>query len=110
MMAKDLVKSRIEREEGISYTEFSYMLLQSYDFLHLFETENCILQTGGSDQWGNITAGVELICRVNGFSAYGMVYPLITKSDGSKFGKTELGAERDRILSVHLPINFTNTG
>ena len=92
MMAKDSVKSRIEREEGISYTEFSYMLLQSYDFLHLFETENCILQTGGSDQWGNITAGVELIRRVKGFSAYGMVYPLITKSDGSKFGKTESGA------------------
>lgn len=92
MMAKDSVKSRIEREEGISYTEFSYMLLQSYDFLHLFETENCILQTGGSDQWGNITAGVELIRRVRGSSAYGMVYPLITKSDGSKFGKTESGA------------------
>ena len=92
MMAKDSVKSRIEREEGISYTEFSYMLLQSYDFLHLFETENCILQTGGSDQWGNITAGVELIRRVKGFPAYGMVYPLITKSDGSKFGKTESGA------------------
>lgn len=92
MMAKDSVKSRIEREEGISYTEFSYMLLQSYDFLNLFETENCILQTGGSDQWGNITAGVELIRRVKGSSAYGMVYPLITKSDGSKFGKTESGA------------------
>jgi tyrosyl-tRNA synthetase len=92
MMAKDSVKSRIDREEGISYTEFSYMLLQSYDFLNLFETENCILQTGGSDQWGNITAGVELIRRVKGSTAYGMVYPLITKSDGSKFGKTESGA------------------
>jgi tyrosyl-tRNA synthetase len=92
MMAKDSVKSRIEREEGISYTEFSYMLLQSYDFLHLFENENCILQTGGSDQWGNITAGAELVRRIKGKPAYGMVYPLITKSDGSKFGKTESGS------------------
>jgi tyrosyl-tRNA synthetase len=92
MMAKDSVKSRIEREEGISYTEFSYMLLQSYDFLHLFENENCLLQTGGSDQWGNITAGAELIRRIVGKPAYGMVYPLITKSDGTKFGKTESGS------------------
>ncbi len=92
MLAKDSVKSRIEREEGISYTEFSYMLLQSYDFLYLNQNENCILQTGGSDQWGNITAGTELVRRVTGNSVYGMVYPLITKSDGTKFGKTESGA------------------
>lgn len=92
MLAKDSVKSRIDREEGISYTEFSYMLLQSYDFLYLNQHENCILQTGGSDQWGNITAGTELVRRVTGNSVYGMVYPLITKSDGTKFGKTESGA------------------
>ncbi len=92
MLAKDSVKTRLEREEGISYTEFSYMLMQSYDFLHLNQTENCVLQTGGSDQWGNITAGAELIRRVNGNPVFGMVYPLITKSDGTKFGKTEGGS------------------
>lgn len=92
MLAKDSVKSRLEREEGISYTEFSYMLLQSFDYLYLNQNENCILQTGGSDQWGNITAGTELVRRVTGNSVYGMVYPLITKSDGTKFGKTESGS------------------
>lgn len=92
MLAKDSVKSRIDREEGISFTEFSYMLLQSYDFLYLNQNENCILQTGGSDQWGNITAGAELVRRMTGNSVYGMVYPLITKSDGTKFGKTESGS------------------
>lgn len=91
MVAKDSVKSRLEREDGISFTEFSYMLLQSYDYLHLHDQEGCLLQTGGSDQWGNITAGVELIRRMRGTHVYGMVYPLITKSDGSKFGKTESG-------------------
>ncbi len=92
MLAKDSVKTRLEREEGISYTEFSYMLLQSYDFLHLHQHEKVVLQTGGSDQWGNITAGAELIRRITGNSAYGLVYPLITKSDGTKFGKTESGS------------------
>lgn len=94
MIAKDSVRNRIEREEGISFTEFSYMLLQSYDFLYLHDTMGCKLQTGGSDQWGNITAGVELIRKVRGGEkqAYGMVYPLITKSDGTKFGKTESGS------------------
>jgi tyrosyl-tRNA synthetase len=93
MIAKDSVRNRIDREEGISFTEFSYMLLQSYDFLHLYDQEGCRLQTGGSDQWGNITAGVELIRRVRGGErqAYGLVYPLITKADGTKFGKTESG-------------------
>ena len=91
MVAKDSVRSRLDSEEGLSFTEFSYMLLQSYDFLHLFSTLNCQLQTGGSDQWGNITAGVELIRRIKGQTAYGMVYPLITKADGTKFGKTETG-------------------
>jgi tyrosyl-tRNA synthetase len=92
MISKDSVKSRLEREgEGISYTEFSYMLLQSYDFLHLFDTYNCILQAGGSDQWGNITAGIELIRRVRGQKVHGLAYPLITRADGSKFGKTASG-------------------
>ncbi len=92
MIAKDSVKSRLEREDGISFTEFSYMLMQSYDYLHLYDTLGCRLQTGGSDQWGNITAGVELIRRMRGASVYAMVYPLITKADGTKFGKTESGA------------------
>lgn len=94
MIAKDAVRNRIEREEGISFTEFSYMLLQSYDFLYLHDHEGCKLQTGGSDQWGNITAGVELIRKVRGGErqAYGMVYPLIVKADGTKFGKSESGS------------------
>jgi tyrosyl-tRNA synthetase len=92
MAAKDSVKSRLEREEGISYTEFSYMLLQAYDFLHLFDHYGCTVQAGGSDQWGNITAGVELIRKVRGARAYGLVYPLVTSNSGVKLGKTEAGA------------------
>jgi tyrosyl-tRNA synthetase len=92
MISKDSVKTRLDREDGISFTEFSYMLLQSYDFLHLHDHFNCTLQAGGSDQWGNITAGVELIRRMRGKSAGALVYPLITKADGTKFGKTESGA------------------
>jgi tyrosyl-tRNA synthetase len=92
MITKDSVRTRLEREDGISFTEFSYMLLQSYDFMHLYDVEGCMLQTGGSDQWGNITAGIELIRRTRSAAAYGMVYPLITKSDGTKFGKTESGS------------------
>ncbi|MCB8966940.1 MAG: tyrosine--tRNA ligase [Chloroflexota bacterium] len=92
MVAKDSVKSRIDRENGISFTEFSYMLLQAYDFLHLFDQEGCRMQTGGSDQWGNITAGVELIRKLRGEKAHGLVFPLITKADGSKFGKTAGGS------------------
>ena len=92
MISKDSVKSRLEREgEGISYTEFSYMLLQSYDFLHLFDSYGCVLQAGGSDQWGNITAGIELIRRARGQKVHGLAYPLITRADGSKFGKTASG-------------------
>lgn len=90
MMAKESVKTRIS-EAGISFTEFSYMVLQAYDFLHLHDEEGCTLQIGGSDQWGNITAGIELIRRVRGKSAYGITFPLITTSDGRKFGKTEAG-------------------
>ena len=90
MLAKESVKSRIEA--GISFTEFSYMLLQSYDFLNLNKKYNCELQIGGSDQWGNITAGVDLIRKVSQKEVYALTIPLITKSDGSKFGKTETGA------------------
>lgn len=90
MLAKDSVDSRITK--GISFTEFSYMILQSYDFLKLNETKNCSLQIGGSDQWGNITAGLELIGKSSESRAYGVTLPLVTKSDGQKFGKTEGGA------------------
>jgi tyrosyl-tRNA synthetase len=93
MMAKDSVKSRLERTDaGISYTEFSYMLLQAYDFVYLNERYNCELQVGGSDQWGNITAGIDLARRLRGVQLYGMTCPLLTKSDGTKMGKTEKGA------------------
>jgi tyrosyl-tRNA synthetase len=90
MLAKESVEARIGK--GISFTEFSYMILQSYDFMKLNETRNCSLQIGGSDQWGNITAGLELIGRTSGNKAYGLTLPLVTKSDGQKFGKTEGGA------------------
>jgi len=92
MMAKDSVKSRLEGDAGISYTEFSYMLLQAYDFVHLAQTYDCALQLGGSDQWGNITAGIDLARRMFGSQLQGMTHPLLTKSDGSKMGKTESGA------------------
>jgi len=92
MIRKDSVRSRLEgREQGISFTEFSYMLLQAYDFVHLFRAFGCRLQMGGTDQWGNITEGVDLIRRLEGAAAYGLVWPLVTKADGSKFGKTEGG-------------------
>lgn len=92
MLGKDSVKSRLEREEtGISYTEFSYMLLQAYDFVHLNRELGCELQVGGSDQWGNITAGIDLARRMHGASLHGITCPLLTKSDGSKMGKTESG-------------------
>ncbi|MDR1864107.1 MAG: tyrosine--tRNA ligase [Bacteroidales bacterium] len=93
MMAKDSVKKRIggESSEGMSFTEFSYQLLQGYDFLHLFEHHDCRIQMGGSDQWGNITTGAELIRRKSGGEAFALVCPLITKADGGKFGKTESG-------------------
>src|SRR6202050_5300907 len=91
MMAKDSVKSRFEGV-GISFTEFSYSLLQAYDFLHLNETHGCILQAGGADQWGNITAGIDLIRRKRDVTACGLTTPLLTKTDGTKFGKTEGGA------------------
>jgi tyrosyl-tRNA synthetase len=92
MLTKDSVRSRLERTEaGLSYTEFSYMLLQAYDFVHLFEHYGCELQAGGSDQWGNITAGIDLARRLRGAQLYGCTCPLLTKSDGTKMGKTESG-------------------
>ncbi|MEA4903854.1 MAG: tyrosine--tRNA ligase [Petrimonas sp.] len=93
MMAKDSVKKRLsgESSEGMSFTEFSYQLMQGYDFLHLYREYGCRLQMGGSDQWGNITTGTELIRRIAGGEAFALVCPLITKADGGKFGKTESG-------------------
>ena len=93
MMAKDSVKNRISSEssEGMSFTEFTYQLVQGYDFLHLYQTHNCTLQMGGSDQWGNITTGTELIRRIANGKGFAITCPLITKSDGSKFGKSEGG-------------------
>ena len=92
MMAKDSVKSRMDGASGISFTEFSYSLLQAYDFLHLYEKHGCLLQAGGADQWGNITAGIDLIRRKRDITACGLTTPLLTKTDGTKFGKTEGGA------------------
>jgi tyrosyl-tRNA synthetase len=92
MLAKDSVKSRLGRDDtGLSYTEFSYMLLQAYDFVYLYDHFGCELQVGGSDQWGNITAGIDLARRMRGVQLYGLTCPLLTKSDGSKMGKTETG-------------------
>lgn len=91
MMAKDSVKKRIEGEVGLSYTEFAYQLMQGYDFYWLYRNKNCKLQMGGSDQWGNMTTGTELIRRKNAGEAYVFTCPLITKADGTKFGKTEKG-------------------
>ena len=91
LLAKESVKRRLESEEGITYTEFSYSLLQAYDFLVLYDRFNCTVQLGGSDQWGNITAGMDLIRRLRGGKAYGLVLPLVTTSSGTKFGKTEAG-------------------
>ncbi len=93
MLDKESVKTRLnEREQGISFTEFSYMLLQAHDFLQLFEKHGCTLQVGGSDQWGNITAGVDLIRRVHNARAFGLTSPLLLSADGKKLGKTEKGA------------------
>jgi tyrosyl-tRNA synthetase len=92
MVAKESVKSRLSRaDQGISYTEFSYMLLQAYDFLHLFDAFGCRLQLGGSDQWGNITMGIELVRKVRQCEVWGLTTPLVLKADGTKFGKTESG-------------------
>lgn len=103
MLAKDKVRSRMET--GITYAEFSYMILQALDFLHLFETKNCVLQVAGSDQWGNITSGIELIRKKTDKTAYGMVMPLVTDSNGVKFGKTEgnaLWLDKNKTSSYEL--------
>ncbi len=103
MLAKDKVKSRME--SGITYAEFSYMILQALDFMHLYETRNCTLQVAGSDQWGNITSGIELIRKKLGKEAYGMVMPLVTDSNGVKFGKTEgnaLWLDKNKTSSYEL--------
>lgn len=92
MLQKESVNRRLESEEGISFTEFSYLLLQAYDFLQLFDRHACTLQIGGSDQWGNITAGIDLIRKLRAKKAHGLVMPLVTTSSGVKFGKTEKGA------------------
>lgn len=89
MMSKESVKRRIQSEDGITYTEFSYMMLQAYDFLQLYDRFGCLLQMGGSDQWGNILAGTDLIRRTRSVRAHGMVFPLVTNASGTKFGKTE---------------------
>ena len=91
MLQKESVSRRLDNEEGISYTEFSYLLLQAYDYLHLFDHEGCRLQMGGSDQWGNITAGIDLIRKLRGVKAHGLVWPLMKTASGTKFGKTEAG-------------------
>lgn len=91
MLQKESVNRRLESEEGISYTEFSYLLLQARDFLELFDRYNCTLQLGGSDQWGNITAGIDLVRKLRGRKVHGLVWPLMTTASGTKFGKTEAG-------------------
>ena len=91
MLAKDAVSARLNSEAGISFTEFSYQILQGMDFLELYRRYGCVLQTGGSDQWGNLTAGTDLVHRVEGRSVHALATPLITKADGTKFGKTESG-------------------
>ncbi len=92
MLAKESVRSRVDSEEGMSFTEFSYQLLQSYDFYHLFQSHGVCLQIGGSDQWGNITAGIDFVRKRGAASVYGLTFPLLTRSDGKKFGKSEEGA------------------
>ena len=91
MLGKESVRRRLDQEEGISYTEFTYLMLQAYDFLTLFDRVGCTMQMGGSDQWGNITAGCDLIRKLRGARAHGLVLPLVTTSSGVKFGKTESG-------------------
>lgn len=101
MLAKESVSRRLKQKEGISYTEFSYMLLQAYDFLVLYDRYKCIVQLGGSDQWGNIVAGIDLIRRLRGGKAHGLVFPLVTTATGLKFGKTEAG-------TIWLDANLTS--
>jgi tyrosyl-tRNA synthetase len=112
MLAKESVKRRLDSDDGISFTEFSYLMLQAYDFLMLSDRYNCSLQMGGSDQWGNIVAGIDLIRKLRGRRAYGLVLPLVTTSAGVKFGKTEAGAvwlDPDRTSPFHFYQFWLNT-
>jgi len=112
MMAKDSVRSRLESEDGISFTEFSYMLLQAFDFWWLYENKQCVMQMGGSDQWGNITAGTDLIRKRSQGHAYALTWPLLTRSDGAKFGKTAAGAlwlDAERTLPYEIHQYFLRT-
>ena len=92
MLQKESVSRRLENEDGISFTEFSYLMLQAYDFLQLFDRFGCTVQLGGSDQWGNITAGIDLVRKLRAQRVHGLVMPLLTTASGEKFGKTEAGA------------------
>lgn len=92
MLAKESVRARLQSEEGMSFTEFSYQVIQGYDFYHLYSSQGVMVQMGGSDQWGNITAGIELTRKLTGNAVYGLTWPLLTRSDGKKFGKSEQGA------------------
>ena len=112
MLQKESVSRRLESEEGISYTEFSYLVLQAYDFVQLFDRYGCALQMGGSDQWGNITAGIELIRKLRGKRAHGLVWPLMKTASGVKFGKTEAGAvwlDSERTSPFHFYQFWLNT-
>ena len=112
MVAKDSVRSRMDSDQGISYTEFSYMLLQAFDYWWQYEHYDCRLQVGGSDQWGNITAGIDLVRRRNGAAVHGLTWPLMTRADGQKFGKTAEGTvwlDPKRTLPFELHQYFVNT-
>ncbi|MEO8682980.1 MAG: tyrosine--tRNA ligase [Vicinamibacterales bacterium] len=112
MLQKESVSRRLESQDGISYTEFSYLVLQAYDFLQLFDRCQCVLQMGGSDQWGNITAGIELIRKVRGKKAHGLVWPLMKTAAGTKFGKTEHGTiwlDAERTSPYEFYQFFVNT-
>jgi tyrosyl-tRNA synthetase len=112
MLQKESVSRRLDSEEGISYTEFSYLVLQAYDFVQLFDRYGCTLQMGGSDQWGNITAGIELIRKLRGTRAHGLVWPLMKTASGVKFGKTEAGAvwlDPERTSPFHFYQFWLNT-
>ena len=112
MLQKESVARRLESEDGISYTEFSYLVLQAYDFLQLFDRYGCTLQMGGSDQWGNITAGIELVRKLRSQKVHGLVWPLMTTSSGVKFGKTEAGAvwlDAERTSPFHFYQFWFNT-
>ncbi|MCY4176004.1 MAG: tyrosine--tRNA ligase [Acidimicrobiaceae bacterium] len=112
MIAKDSVRARMQGEQGISFTEFSYMLLQAFDFWWLHDTHGCRLQVGGSDQWGNICAGIDLVRRRSAAAAHGLTWPLMTRADGAKFGKTAEGAvwlDAERTLPFELHQYFVNT-